>query len=74
MRILIDECIDERMRLRFPDHDGQTARSAILARLKNRQFLKAAGSAGFDVLITAAGTGIERSSNYRCGLSGTFGN
>ncbi len=40
MRILIDECIDERLRLLFPTHDCQTARFAK------------AEEAGFDVLIT----------------------
>jgi len=35
MRILIDECIDQRLRLLFPDHDCQTAGFASLAGLKN---------------------------------------
>ena len=33
MRILIDECVDERLRLLFPGHDCQTARFANLAGL-----------------------------------------
>jgi predicted nuclease of predicted toxin-antitoxin system len=37
MRLLIDECVDERLRLLFPDHDCQTARFAKLAGLKNGQ-------------------------------------
>jgi len=37
MRLLIDECVDERLRLLFPDHDCQTARFAKLAGLKNSQ-------------------------------------
>jgi predicted nuclease of predicted toxin-antitoxin system len=52
MRILIDECIDERLRLRFPDHDCQTARFAELAGLKNGELIQAAETAGFEVLIT----------------------
>ncbi len=28
MRLLIDECVDERLRLLFPGHDCQTARLA----------------------------------------------
>ena len=30
MRLLIDECVDERLRLLFPGHDCQTARFANL--------------------------------------------
>jgi predicted nuclease of predicted toxin-antitoxin system len=52
MRLLIDECVDERLRLLFPGHDCQTARFANLAGLKNGRLLEAAESAGFDVLIT----------------------
>jgi len=52
MRLLIDECVDERLRLLFPDHECQTARFANLAGLKNGQLLDAAEAAGFDVLIT----------------------
>jgi predicted nuclease of predicted toxin-antitoxin system len=53
MRLLIDECIDERLRFLFPGHDCQTARFAKLAGLKNGRLLEAAEAAGFDVLITA---------------------
>jgi len=53
MRLLIDECIDERLRLLFPSHDCQTARFANLAGLKNGRLLEAAEAGGFDVLITA---------------------
>lgn len=52
MRLLIDECVDERLRLLFPAHDCQTARFANLAGLKNGRLLDAAEGAGFDVLIT----------------------
>ena len=52
MRLLIDECVDERLRLLFPAHDCQTARFANLAGLKNGRLLEAAEAAGFDVLIT----------------------
>ena len=52
MRLLIDECVDERLRLLFPDHDCQTARFAKFAGLKNGLLLDAAEAAGFDVLIT----------------------
>jgi hypothetical protein len=52
MRLLIDECVDERLRLLFAVHDCQTARFANLAGLKNGRLLEAAEAAGFDVLIT----------------------
>ena len=52
MKLLIDECVDERLRLLFPGHECQTARFANLAGLKNGRLLEAAETAGFDVLIT----------------------
>jgi hypothetical protein len=52
MRLLIDECIDERLRHQFPGHECQTARYAQLAGLKNGSLLLAAEAAGFDVIIT----------------------
>jgi hypothetical protein len=52
MRLLLDECVDERLRLLFPDHDCQTARFANLAGVKNGRLLEAAEAAGFDVLLT----------------------
>lgn len=52
MRLLVDECIDERLRLLFPGHECQSARFANLAGLKNGRLLEAAEEAGFDVLIT----------------------
>lgn len=51
MWLLIDECIDERLRLLFSSHECQTARFAKLAGLKNGQLLLAAETAGFQVLI-----------------------
>jgi predicted nuclease of predicted toxin-antitoxin system len=53
MRLLVDECIDERLRLLFPGHECETARFANLAGLKNGRLLEAAEEAGYDVLITA---------------------
>jgi predicted nuclease of predicted toxin-antitoxin system len=52
MRLLIDECIDQRLRVLFPDHDCQTAGFARLAGLKNGRLLDAAEAAGFEVLVT----------------------
>ena len=62
MRILIDECIDERFRNSLPGHDCQTARYAGLAGLNNGELLIAAETAGFDVFLTAD-QGIEYQQN-----------
>ncbi|HAX42994.1 MAG TPA: DUF5615 family PIN-like protein [Bryobacteraceae bacterium] len=53
MRLLLDECLDHRLRLHFAGHDCVSAKHAGLAGLKNGQLLDAAEAAGFDVLITA---------------------
>ena len=52
MRLLIDECVDERLRLLFPGHECQTAHFADLAGLKNGRLLEAGEAASFDILIT----------------------
>ncbi|OLB40383.1 MAG: hypothetical protein AUH11_02000 [Acidobacteria bacterium 13_2_20CM_57_17] len=62
MRILIDECIDERLRNALPGHDCQTARYAGFAGLKNGDLLIAAEKAKFDVFLTVD-QGIEYQQN-----------
>jgi len=62
MRILIDECMDERFRNALPGHDCQTARYAGLAGLKNGELLTAAETAGFEVFLTVD-QGIEYQQN-----------
>lgn len=52
MRILIDECVDERLRGSFSEHDCQTVRYAGFAGLKNGELLDAAELGDFDVLVT----------------------
>jgi predicted nuclease of predicted toxin-antitoxin system len=53
MRLLLDECVDHRLRHFFTGHDCQSAQYAKLAGLKNGRLLEAAEAAGFRVLITA---------------------
>jgi len=65
MRILIDECTDERFRNSLPSHDCQTARYAGLAGLKNGDLLTAAETAKFDVLLT-----MDQGIEYQQNLSG----
>src|SRR5215467_2247403 len=65
MRILIDECIDERFRNSFPGHDCQTSRYAGLAGLKNGDLLAAAEAAGFEVFLT-----VDQGIEYQQNLSG----
>jgi predicted nuclease of predicted toxin-antitoxin system len=62
MRVLIDECIDERFRKYFPAHDCQTVRYAGLAGRKNGELLAAAETARFDVFLTTD-QGIEYQQN-----------
>src|SRR6266436_9345916 len=62
MRILIDECIDERFRNSFPGHDCQTARYAGPAGLKNGELLAAAETAKFQVFLNVD-QGIEYQQN-----------
>ena len=65
MRILIDECIDERFRNAFPGHDCQTARYAGLAGLQNGDLLAAAEIAKFDVFVT-----VDQGIAYQQNLTG----
>jgi hypothetical protein len=52
MRVMIDECLDERIRHSFLGHDCQTAHYAKLAGFKNGELLAAAEHLGFEVLVT----------------------
>ena len=52
MSILIDECVDQRLRLLFSGHDCHPAAYAGLAGLKNGVLLAAAEAAGFEVMVT----------------------
>lgn len=52
MRILLDECMDERFRKSFPGHECQTVKYAGFAGRKNGALLRAAEAAKFDVLLT----------------------
>jgi predicted nuclease of predicted toxin-antitoxin system len=52
MRLLLDECVDERIRHAFLDHECLSARYAGLNGLKNGALLLAAENAGFDVIVT----------------------
>ena len=52
MKILLDECVDQKLRLMFAEHDCQTAAYAKLAGLKNGVLLAAAEAADFEILIT----------------------
>ena len=62
MRVLLDECIDERLRGHIRGHDCQTVRYAGLAGLKNGDLLSAAEGAEFDAFLTLD-QGIEYQQN-----------
>src|SRR5689334_15781079 len=52
MRILLDECVDQRLRLLFAGHHCQTVAYAKLSGLKNSALLAAAEATGFEVIVT----------------------
>jgi hypothetical protein len=62
MRVLIDECIDERLRNHLPGQDCQTVRYAGLTGLQMATFLTAAEGAEFDAFLTLD-QGIEYQQN-----------
>lgn len=66
MRILLDECVDQRLRNHFPEHhDVQSAQYAGLGGLKDGDLLNAAESVGFEVLLT-----VDRGFEYEQNLAG----
>jgi predicted nuclease of predicted toxin-antitoxin system len=65
MRILLDECVNQRLRNHFPKHDVQSAQYAGLGGLKNGDLLNAAEAAGFEVLLT-----VDRGFEYEQNLAG----
>jgi len=65
MKILLDECVDQKLRHLFADHDCQAAAYAKLAGLKNGVLLDAAEIAGFEILITT-----DREIPYQQNLGG----
>lgn len=52
MRLLLDECVDQRLRLLLAGHEVQTAAYAGFAGVKNGALLEAAKTAGFEVIVT----------------------
>jgi hypothetical protein len=65
MHVLLDECLDERLRHSLTGHDCETARYAGFASLRNGWLLSAAELAGFDVLVT-----IDRGMQFQQNLAG----
>lgn len=65
MRILLDECVNQRMRNHLVGHECQSARYAGFGGLKNGELLDAAEAAGLDVLVT-----VDRGFRYEQNLAG----
>lgn len=65
MRILLDECVNQRLRNHLPEYECQSAQYAGLGGLKNGELLAAAEAAGFDVLLT-----VDRGFQYEQNLIG----
>lgn len=64
MRVLLDECVNQRLRHHLPGHECQTARYAGLAGVENGELLLAAEAANFDVLLT-----VDRGFEYQQNLT-----
>src|ERR1700742_1984968 len=66
MRVLLDECVDEKLRHYLPGHECMTARYAGLASLENGELLRAAEDAEFEVLLTVdQGVGYQQNLSTR---------
>jgi hypothetical protein len=66
MRVLLDECVDERLRHHLHGHECQTARYAGLAGILNGELLRAAETAEFDVVLTVdQGVGYQQNLSER---------
>jgi predicted nuclease of predicted toxin-antitoxin system len=52
MKILLDECVPQRLRNHFPGHECQSAQYADFPGLENGDLLRAAEAAKFGVLLT----------------------
>lgn len=53
MKVLLDECLPQKLRLFLPGHDVQSARFAGFSGKKNGELLQLAEDAGFEVLVSA---------------------
>jgi hypothetical protein len=67
MRLLLDECVDQRLRLLFTGHEVQTAAYAGFAGVKNGALLEAAETAGFEVIVNGSGDSISAESRTAAG-------
>ena len=65
MRILLDECVNQRLRHYFAGHECESAKYAGFSGLTNGELLDAAESAHFDVLLT-----VDRGLQYEQNLVG----
>ena len=63
MRILLDECVNQKLRTYLRGHECQSARYAGFSGLKNGELLDAAEAAKFDVLLTVD-RGFEYEQNF----------
>ena len=63
MRLLLDECVPQRLKHDFPDHNVWTVEEVGLCGMKNGELLAAAAKA-FDVLIS-----VDRQMQFQQNLS-----
>jgi hypothetical protein len=52
MRILLDECVPRRLRLKLPGHDVRTVHEMGWSGIKNGELLKLLVSQGFEAFLT----------------------
>ena len=52
MKVLLDECVPERLRGHLPGHETHSARYAGFSGKKNGELLRLADDAGYEVLLT----------------------
>ena len=78
MKILLDECVPQRLRNHLPGHECQSARYAGFGGLENGDLLTAAEAAKFDVLLTVRllprwlPVGCHRHGGYRGNREGSW--
>lgn len=52
MNVLLDECMDHRLRREMPGHDVKTVEQMGWASIKNGKLLRLAADSGFDAFVT----------------------
>lgn len=65
MKVLLDECVPERLRSHLPSHEVHSVRFAWFSGRKNGDLLRLAEQAGYNVLLT-----VDQGIPYQHSMSG----